>query len=274
MDALAAAAAAAAAAADPDIAANHVHPDHQFNLVNAETRTVMQNRVNSGVRAKYESENVKFMVWLFDNRHHYGALVKLALLDDLGPQHDRDKARRTNAGHVSKLRNHVRTTCRLWLRRVDADQPATYPIELGDLTFQIYSRYLNTFKKAAQKRSRGGVEDETVEIRLSQSAFDGATSSLTYLYTECGLDKHKVSQKFWAKLAVYKQGSRRTSAKEKKNLGISTVEEKKTFAVRGVPQARANSHGEPGTPAHLRSHLPRARVESHLEGRVRRRRED
>ena len=42
MDALAAA--AAAAAADPDIAANHVRPDHRFDLVDAETRTVMQNR--------------------------------------------------------------------------------------------------------------------------------------------------------------------------------------------------------------------------------------
>ena len=123
MDALADA--AAAAAADPNIAANHVQPDHQFDLVDAETRTVMQNRENSGVRAKYESENVKFMVWLFDNRHHYHAPVKPVLLAELGPQHDRDKARRTNAGHVSKLRDHVRTTCCVWLRRVDAD-PVSY----------------------------------------------------------------------------------------------------------------------------------------------------
>ena len=131
MDALA----AAAVAADCETAVDHVRHDPQFDAVDAETRAVMQSRVNSAVRDKYETENIKFMLWLYDHRENYGALVKPALLDALGPQHERDKARRTNAGHVSKLRDHVRTTCRLWLRRVDADQPATYPIKLGDLTF-------------------------------------------------------------------------------------------------------------------------------------------
>ena len=52
----------AAAAADPDTAANQFRPNHQFDLVDAETCTVMQNRANSSVRAKYESENVNFLV--------------------------------------------------------------------------------------------------------------------------------------------------------------------------------------------------------------------
>lgn len=105
--------------------------------------------------------------------------------------------------------------------------PLTYPIELRDFTFQIYSRYLNTFKKVLWKRSRGGAEDETAVIRLSQSAFDGITSLPTHLYTKCGLNKHLVSKKLWAKLAVYKHGSGHNSAKEKNNLGISTVKKKK-----------------------------------------------
>ena len=63
-------------------------------------------------------------------------------------------------------------------------------------------------------------------ICLNTSAFDGATSSLTHIYTECGLDKHEASKDLWAKLKVYKAGSRRTSAREKKELGLSTVEGK------------------------------------------------
>ena len=48
-------------------------------------------------------------------------------------------------------------------------------------------------------------------IRLSSSAFDGVTSLLTHLYTECRLDKHKVSKDLWAKLKVYKEGIRRAA---------------------------------------------------------------
>ena len=72
-------------------------------------------------------------------------------------------------------------------------------------------------------------------IRLSTPAFDGATSLLTHLYTKCGLDKHEVNKDLWAKLKVDKAGSRRTSATEKKDLGLSTMEGKKTLAVCGVP---------------------------------------
>ena len=68
-------------------------------------------------------------------------------------------------------------------------------------------------------------------IRLSTSAFDGATSSLTHLYDECGLNKHEVSKDLWAKLKVYKAGSRRTSAREKE-LGLSTMEGNNTCRLR------------------------------------------
>ena len=226
MDATAAAA-AAAAAADAESAEDHLGRDPQFDVVDAETRAVMQSRVNPSVRAKYERENVKFILWLFDNQEHYGAIMKPALLETLGQQHELDRARQTSRGRGSKLRDHVRGTIRQWLRAIDAERSETHPIELADLTFTVYSRYLATFKKKASKRSRGGVHEEVVQIRLSQSAYDGATSALTHLYTECGLDKTKISKKLWNDLKHYKQGSRRTSAKEKKNLGITTAEGKK-----------------------------------------------
>ena len=40
----------------------------EFNTVNAETHRVMQSRVNSGVHGNYETQNVKFLVCLFDHR--------------------------------------------------------------------------------------------------------------------------------------------------------------------------------------------------------------
>ena len=43
----------------------------EFDAIDAETRRVMQSRVNSGVRSNYETQNIKFLVWLFDHRQHY-----------------------------------------------------------------------------------------------------------------------------------------------------------------------------------------------------------
>ena len=97
----------------------------------------------------------------------------------------------------------------------------------------MYSRYLNTFKKSATKRSRSGAGDETVSIRLGKSAVDGATSVLSHLCLECGIQKLTVSKDLWTRLAVYKQGSSRTAASQKKKLGLSTVEGKKHLPLAG-----------------------------------------
>ena len=127
-------AAAAAAAARSETAAGHFVQDDAFADVDAETRLVMRNRVNPDVNAKYETENVKFLVWLFDNRQHYSGLVKPALLNELAAAAALDRARKTKAGYASKLRDHVRATCRQWLGDVDVKRPETHPIKLTDLT--------------------------------------------------------------------------------------------------------------------------------------------
>ena len=126
----------------------------------------------------------------------------------------------------------TRATCWQWFQAINPAQPSTHLIELADLTLLVYECYLTPLKKQAQKRSRDGAQDKTMETCLSQSAFEGATSSLAHLYTECGLDKLVVSKYFWTILKVYKLGSRRTSAKENK-LGISTVEGKKHLPFAG-----------------------------------------
>ena len=75
-------------------------------------------------------------------------------------------------------------------------------------------------------------------IRLGTSSYDGATLLLTHSDTECTLDTHEVSKDLLEKLKVYKAGSRCTSARGKKKLGLSTMEGENTFAVCGVPTPR------------------------------------
>jgi len=50
------------------------------------------------VRRNYEMQNVKFLVWLFDHRQHYGTLLKDGLDAELETQHQRDREQRAKAG--------------------------------------------------------------------------------------------------------------------------------------------------------------------------------
>ena len=55
----------------------------EFDAVDAETRQVMQSRVNTSVRRNYETQNVKFIVWLFDQGEHYIQILKPGLVVEL-----------------------------------------------------------------------------------------------------------------------------------------------------------------------------------------------
>ena len=96
----------------------------------------------------------------------------------------------------------------------------------------------------------------TVAICLSTSAFDNANVLLTHLCTNCGLDKHKMGKDLWTKLKVYKAGSSHILAREKKDLGMSSVEGGKTLTVYDVPPPCVDPLREPEAQTHIRSHLP------------------
>ena len=124
--------------------------------------------------------------------------------------HEKDRARKTKAGHPSKLRDALRAVCRSWLKEIAPNDPETHPVELGVLTFKIFTRYLEMFKKRV-KNSRLCSETKgvTVMIRLGASAFDAVCSALSHLYHEGGLDKEVLSKDLWSRLLVYKKGGRR-----------------------------------------------------------------
>ena len=67
--------AAAAAATTTTTAANR--GTAQFKAVNAEACAVMQSRMNPSSRAHYDSENTKFLFWLFKNCKHYSDFLQL-----------------------------------------------------------------------------------------------------------------------------------------------------------------------------------------------------
>ena len=214
---------------DRELTAHYWSAEARFNADDAETLDVLKGRVCDGSRDSYEGRNVQFLVWLFDQRKYFGTLLKQDLLRAMELEDEKDKTRRTKAGAPSKRRDHLRDLCRAWLRAIKPDSPETHPIELGALTFQVYSRYLNSFKKKVAKRPTIDNGAKSVAIRLSPSSFDGACSALAHLYHKCGLNKETLSKDLWVQLSPYKKGSRRTSASERKKLGMSVVEGKNLY---------------------------------------------
>ena len=202
--------------------------------IDKETENVMKARVSGTSRKNYLGRNITFILWLFDNRNKYGALLEALFLIDLGHQHAVDQNTLNHDGTVSKRRKMVRSCIKTKLLSIRAGVEATFPVILRNLTFTIVSRYLGTFKKTIKKTNgmnrdncagRNNVTDNVV-IRLSPNTYDGVCSALSHLYIECGLNKLELSPELWRNLSMYKKGSRRVSATEKKEHGLKILEGK------------------------------------------------
>mmetsp|Transcript_17221 Transcript_17221/g.27849 ORF Transcript_17221/g.27849 Transcript_17221/m.27849 type:complete len:136 (-) Transcript_17221:567-974(-) len=121
--------------------------DNRFAVVDTETMEVLKGCMSNGSRNNYESTNVKFIVWIYDNQEDHDGLLKPNLLREMETAHETDVARRMRAGHPSKLCNALCAVCRRWLKVITPNDPETHPVELRALTFTIFVRYLGTFKK-------------------------------------------------------------------------------------------------------------------------------
>ena len=214
----------------------------QDDEMDRETDAVMRQRVADSTRGGYNSRNVSFMIWLFDSGENYHHLLEPCILSKMEESHARDKARRTKKGKPCKLRDYLREACLQALLNIDPSDPESMPVQLEMLNFIVFTRYLSTFKRlvnktSAKKRKQTNEKDFVLDagsgkvetIRLSPSSFDGACSALAHLFTECGIYKetNTTSKELWTKLSAFKKGTRRLSAKERKELGLSTVEGKK-----------------------------------------------
>ena len=125
----------------------------------------------------------------------------------------------------SKKRFFLRAVCRLALTSMNPGVLSTIPIKLDILLFKIFTRFLSTFKKTVTKRKlpNATMVDDSATIRLSQSSYDAASSTLSYLFTESGISKehNEMTKELWTKLSGYKKGTRLLGVREKDKIGLS-----------------------------------------------------
>ena len=179
------------------------------------------------------------MVWLFDSGEKYQHLLEPSILLEMNAADQKDKDRKTKKGTASKKRDYLRASCTRALTAINPSVEVSIPVKLEVLEFKVFTRFLSTFKKRVTKRTQDVMEGEVVMnesdlvIRLSPSSYDGACSALSHLFTECGIGKEQTScsKDLWLKLSSYKKGTRRLSAKEKKEHGLSTIEGKKPLPI-------------------------------------------
>ena len=233
-----------------------------------ETAGVMQMRVAPSTRNGYLGRNVSFMVWLFDRRTKYLNLIEPSLLSKLLDAHNVDRSIKTKRGKRSKKRDNLRRVCSNSLESIIQSDESTVPVKLEYLSFQIFSRYLGTFKKKVKTKkpiataNSDRTTDEMItighgeaEIRLSSSSYDGACSALNHLFIESFIEKdvNVVTKDLWCRLSRYKKGMRRKGAQQKGELGLSLAEGKKPLPIAAYKEL-ARILFESEKPEHVAAH--------------------
>ncbi len=215
--------------------------DEEAQRLDNDTAGVMEMRVAPSTRSGYLGRNITFMVWLFDRRLKYDAILEPTLLPKLEDAYNLDRIIRTKKGKQSKKREHLRNVCRESLVSIVQSNEATVPVKLEKLSFEIFSRYLGSFKKTVKTKKPTPTDGEDAdaavtiavqgeaEVRLAPSSYDGACSALAHLFIESFIsrDENEVTKDLWTRLSRYKKGMRRKGAQQKGELGLSLAEGKK-----------------------------------------------
>ena len=215
--------------------------DEEAQRLDNDTAGVMEMRVAPSTRSGYLGRNITFMVWLFDRRLKYGAILEPTLLPKLEDAYNLDRTIRTKKGKPSKKREHLRNVCRESLVSIVQSEESTVPVKLERLSFEIFTRYLGSFKKTVKTKKPTPTDGEDAdaavtiavqgeaEVRLAPSSYDGACSALAHLFIESFIsrDENEVTKDLWTRLSRYKKGMRRKGAQQKGELGLSLAEGKK-----------------------------------------------
>jgi hypothetical protein len=176
--------------------------------------------------------------WYYDHPTKVPGLLKEWFEVVLDNTSFEDSERRTASGRPSKARTCFNAKVKEVLNNMSGDLD-THPLNFENLSFNAISHYLQTMRKSL-KRAKPSSDDanimvtETITLRLTASSFDGVCSSLANLFTECEVPKDvsAATKDMWLRLSTYKKGSRRASARERREAGLRTAEGKDPLPVK------------------------------------------
>jgi hypothetical protein len=210
------------------------------DAIDADIAHVIKSRIAPKSRKTYNDYTVRFIIFLFDQRERFPNMIRQDFLESLIAEHQEDLTNLTRAGSMNKMRKHIRKAIKDALEVIDGDDASTHPLHLADLTFRTVAHFLTTFSKKFTRVTVAGEEtvvsalavngpvEEAIHVRLHKSSYDGVTSSLANLFKECKVrrDINNNVKDLWETIAVYKRGSTRVGARQRRDLGIRFTEGK------------------------------------------------
>jgi len=208
-------------------------PFVEGHTLTAETSRTMKMCIAPATRKNYVDCLTRLIRWFYDKQEdHYGVLADW-FLERLEEATERDMSRRTQSGRPSKKREYFSAEVKNVLSNMSTD-PSTHPIVFEELSFKVISSFLSTLKKSITSSRPSAVGDETVvvaetiKVRLTASSYDGVCSALSFLFSECDLEKDhcETSKALWKKIGVYKRGYRQESAAQRREAGLRTAKGK------------------------------------------------
>lgn len=205
--------------------------------ITADTCSVIHSRVSDRSCGNYASYNARLILWMFDDNANCH-VIHQNLMPKLLEPHAADTTSLTSDAHPTKLRSSIRSVIKACLENIDGADPATHPLYLDQLSMELMTKYFYTFKKAYHRANVGGEEvirpgagdddQETIFVRLHPLSYDGVTSALSCLFTDCKIarDVNETVKHMWETIPLYKKGSGRKGAKERQSIGLRQTEGK------------------------------------------------
>ena len=191
---------------------NKVDIDKQ--RIENDTEAVMKQRVTKSTRESYKSRKITFIIWLFDQHNKYPILLQPTMYYMMQTKNLEDISRMTKQGKQSKSRHGIRSVYLEAIRTIKPYAQASISVKLEHLTFTLFSRFLSIARKNLKRgiQEQVKVKNQSVEVRLNASTYEGACSALLHLYHDLGKNKKATSPQLCPKLSSYKKVSRRISS--------------------------------------------------------------
>ena len=180
----------------------------------------MKKCVADGAANKYRLENVKLILWIYDDVDLREILLEEWFVEEMEKAEELDN---TNS-NTKKSRKHTRTYIKSTLDALSFAQN-NCPVILPSLTFRHFSNYLTSRKKIDRNNS-----NTSGSKYLTQSAYNGIRSALQHMYRMSG---QSMDHRMAKDLSQFMSGMKRTVADEKAKSGTSLNEGKRpmTFEV-------------------------------------------
>ena len=235
--------------------------------IDADIQHVLQSRIADKTRKNYNDYSIRLLMFLFDHAVKFEGLIPPSILEALQVAQEKDINTLTRSGRPSKKRLNVRQVAREAFESIQEADASTHPIVLEKMTFRTLGHFFSTFNKRYTRTTvegqtrvvpfqQGDNLEDVVYVRLHKSSYDGVTSALANLHTECRVprDVNPEVKKMWETLSIYKKGTTRDGAKQRKKLGLRHSEGKDKMPFAAFVHLAEILHRS-DNPEHIGAHL-------------------